>query len=59
MAMEDGEAKKSSRAPLSEAEIAERLAKLNAIVARFDAIPTVDHRSADEIIGYNEKGHFD
>jgi antitoxin VapB len=45
--------------PLSEKEIAERLRRLKAIVAEADAIPTVDHRSADEIIGYNDKGHFD
>ena len=28
-------------------------------VAKFDAMPTVDHRSADEILGYNDRGHFD
>lgn len=50
---------KLARTPLSEAEIAERRAKLEAILAKFDAMPTVDHRSADEIIGYNDKGHFD
>jgi antitoxin VapB len=50
---------KLARTPLSETEIAERRAKLEAIVAKFDAIPTVDNRSADEIIGYNDKGHFD
>jgi antitoxin VapB len=44
---------------LSEAEIADRLKRLEAIVAKFDAMPTVDHRSADEILGYNDKGHFD
>jgi antitoxin VapB len=50
---------KLARTSLSEAEIAERRAKLEAILAKFDAMPTVDHRSADEIIGYNEQGHFD
>jgi antitoxin VapB len=50
---------KLARTPLSETEIAERRAKLEAIIAKFDAIPTVDNRSADEIIGYNDKGHFD
>lgn len=50
---------KLARTPLSEAEIAERLKRLHEWMAVFDAIPTVDHRSADEIIGYNEKGHFD
>ena len=50
---------KLARTPLSEEEIAERLARLRAFVAKFDEMPTVDHRSADEILGYNEKGHFD
>jgi antitoxin VapB len=52
-------AEKLARTPLTEAEIAERRAKLDAILAKFDAMPTVDHRSADEILGYNDKGHFD
>jgi antitoxin VapB len=52
-------AEKLARTPLSEAEIADRRAKLDAILAKFDAMPTVDHRSADEILGYNDKGHFD
>jgi len=50
---------KLARTPLSEKEIAERRAKIEAILARLDAMPTVDQRSADEIIGYNDKGHFD
>jgi antitoxin VapB len=29
------------------------------ILARVDAMPVLDHRTADEIIGYNEHGHFD
>jgi antitoxin VapB len=52
-------AEKLARTPLTEAEIAQRRAKLDSILAKFDAMPTVDHRSADEIIGYNDKGHFD
>lgn len=50
---------KLARTPPSEAEIAERRRKIEAILARLDAMPTLDHRSADEIIGYNDKGHFD
>jgi antitoxin VapB len=50
---------KLARTPLSEEEIAARLKRLRELMAEFDAIPTVDHRSADEIIGFNEKGHFD
>jgi antitoxin VapB len=52
-------AEKLARTPLSGAEIAERRRKIEAILARLDAMPTVDHRSVDEIIGYNDKGHFD
>ena len=52
-------AEKLARTPLTEAEIADRRAKLDAILAKFDAMPTVDHRSADEILGYNDNGHFD
>ncbi len=51
--------RKARRTPLSEDEIAERRRKIEAIIARADAMPTLDHRSADEIIGYNDKGHFD
>lgn len=50
---------KLARTPLSEAEIAQRRARLRQWMARFDAIPTVDHRSPDEILGFNEKGLFD
>jgi antitoxin VapB len=50
---------KLARTPLSEKEIAERLRRIEAILARADAMPTLDHRSADEILGYNEHGHFD
>jgi len=30
--------------------------KLNEILQRVDALPTVDHRSEDEILGYDESG---
>jgi len=52
-------AEKLARTPLSEEEIAERRKRLRELIAECDAIPTVDHRSADEILGFNEKGHFD
>jgi antitoxin VapB len=45
--------------PPSEEEIAERKRKLDALVARAKAMPTLDDRTPDEIIGYNEFGHFD
>ena len=50
---------KLARTPLSEAEIAERLRRIEAIVARAKAMPILDNRSGDEILGYNENGHFD
>ncbi|MBV8836946.1 MAG: type II toxin-antitoxin system VapB family antitoxin [Alphaproteobacteria bacterium] len=50
---------KLARTPLSEKEVAERLRRIEAIIARADAMPTVDHRPADEIVGYNAEGHFD
>ena len=31
-------------------------ARLMRIVKKFDELPTLDHRSADEIIGYDEYG---
>jgi antitoxin VapB len=32
---------------------------IDEIVRRFNALPVLDDRSPDEIIGYNEHGHFD
>jgi antitoxin VapB len=52
-------AQRLERVPLSEQEIAERRRRIEVILARADAMPTIDHRSADEIIGYNDQGHFD
>ena len=52
-------AEKVARTPLSEEEIAKRAKRLRELLTEFDAIPAVDHRSADEILGFNEKGHFD
>lgn len=48
-----------ARTPISEAEIAARKRKLKALVKKAKAMPTRDHRTADEILGYNEYGHFD
>ena len=52
-------AEKLRRMPLSDEEVAERKRKLKELLAKFDAMPTVDNRTADEIIGYNEFGIFD
>jgi antitoxin VapB len=45
--------------PLSAREIAERTRRLNALIARSDALPTRDDRSAEDIIGFNQRGYFD
>ncbi len=45
--------------PRREAEVAQRKRKLVELIAKCNAIPTVDDRTPDEIIGYNEMGHFD
>lgn len=50
---------KLQRTPLSEAEIAERKRRIAEIVAEARAMPTLDDRTPDEIVGYNEHGHFD
>ena len=52
-------AERLDRTPISEREIADRKLRLKAILAKFDAMPTVDDRTPDEIIGYNEHGLFD
>ena len=38
------------------AATAKRLAKLKSVVRRFDALPVLDDRGPDEIIGYDEDG---
>jgi len=35
------------------------LARVRAIQQEVALLPVLDGRSADEIIGYNERGHFD
>jgi antitoxin VapB len=47
------------KVPLTAGEVARRKRRINALLAKLDAMPVVDDRSADEIIGYNEYGHFD
>jgi antitoxin VapB len=48
-----------ARVPLTADEIAARKRKLDAIIARAGKLRIVDDRTADEIIGYNKRGHFD
>jgi antitoxin VapB len=47
------------KVPLTAGEVARRKRRINALLAKLDAMPVVDDRTADEIIGYNEYGHFD
>jgi antitoxin VapB len=47
------------RVPRSEQELAVRRRRIAKILAELDAMPVVDSRTPDEIIGYNERGHFD
>ena len=46
--------------PLNEDQIAARKRRLAELLAYFDSLPrTNEHLTDDEIIGYNEQGHFD
>lgn len=40
-------------------DIDERLRRIDEIVKRHNSRPLLDRRTPDEIIGYNEQGHFD
>jgi antitoxin VapB len=47
------------RVPLTKTEVTDRKRKLAGLLAKAKAMPTIDDRSADEILGYNKLGHFD
>jgi antitoxin VapB len=48
------------RIPMSEGEIAARKRKLSELRDYFDSLPKInEHLTDDEILGYNEYGHFD
>jgi len=55
-ALEERLERNTSRRP--EAREARRAAIME-IVERFNRLPVLDSRSPDDIIGYNEHGHFD
>jgi antitoxin VapB len=38
---------------------AARRQRIESILASYRSLPTADERSADEILGYNDRGHFD
>ena len=45
--------------PRSDEEITARKRKLDVLIARGRGMTIIDNRTPDEIIGYNESGHFD
>jgi antitoxin VapB len=48
------------RIPTNEDEMAARNRKLADLRAYFDSLPRInEHLTNDEVIGYNEQGHFD
>jgi antitoxin VapB len=47
------------RMPLRADEIQSRRRSLARVLGKLDAMPTVDARPADEILGYNKNGQFD
>jgi len=40
-------------------DVEERLRRIDEIVRRFNELPVLDDRTDNEILGYNEHGHFD
>ena len=50
---------KRERRKLRPDDIEVRMRRIVKIVKRYNSLPLLDTRSDDEIIGYNEQGHFD
>jgi len=49
-----------TRVPRAEDDIAKRKRRIKEILAYYDALPRQkEHLTDDEIIGYNDEGHFD
>jgi antitoxin VapB len=51
--------RKVQAAPLSEEEIEARTEAIREIAERVKKLPILDNRTDDEIVGYNDQGHFD
>jgi antitoxin VapB len=51
--------KRLSDTQLNRGRAADKLARLQDIARAAAALPVLDHRSEDEILGYNENGLFD
>ena len=47
-----------TRAPVQRSDAEQLLARIRAIQAEVAQLPILDGRSPDEILGYNEHGHF-
>lgn len=52
-------AEKLARERLKRGQAADRSKQIEAIISRVRALPVLDDRSADDILGYNDRGHFD
>jgi hypothetical protein len=48
-----------SAEPAARSDVSTLLAHVRAIQKEVARLPVLDERSPDEIIGYNERGHFD
>ncbi|MBM3530840.1 MAG: PSK operon transcription factor [Alphaproteobacteria bacterium] len=59
LAVRNAVAERLDRMPLPARAVADRKRRLRDVIAKSDAMPTVDNRTPDEIVGYNERGHFD
>jgi antitoxin VapB len=55
-ALRDGLRRAARRSP---ADLASRRRRIEKILESYRALPAGDERSPDEILGYNERGHFD
>jgi antitoxin VapB len=53
------EVERERRKPPRKASYEDFKRGIDEIVESFNKLPVLDDRSPDEIIGYNEKGHFD
>lgn len=53
------EVERERRKPARREDKEEFMRRIDEIVERFNARPLLDDRTDDEILGYNEQGHFD
>ena len=53
------EVEREKRIPRRDDDFAAFKRRIDTIVERFNSRPLLDRRTPDEIIGYNDQGHFD